>query len=372
MLFLLFLCVHTGSFAASQEALDEQEKLKEIQKKLEISKKKLEETKKNEQNALAKLVVTKTKLAQAQTSLSKANKRIVVNQEQIQKLVSELRSTYENLNIKSKTLSNRLAEVYKNSSVNYLELLFSSTSMSDFINRSYFFSKIIERDTGLIKGISSDYSNIKQNKNVLIKTTNEIKEVAKEIGQQKEEITVQAQEIKELYGQLKDRRENFEKQVAELEKSSEEMEKVILAKISERKKQKIAVVGNTGSLDWPLRGRLTSGFGYRRHPMWGGRHLHSGIDIAAPHGEVIRAADGGAVIFAGWWDGYGKAIVIDHGNNISTVYGHMSRLYMQAGNEVKKGQIIGLVGSTGYSTGPHLHFEVRIKGKPQNPRKYLP
>ena len=99
--------------------------------------------------------------------------------------------------------------------------------------------------------------------------------------------------------------------------------------------------------------------------------MHTGLDIANKHGTPIRAADAGEVIFSGWWDGYGKAIVIDHGRRTTTVYGHMSRIYKKVGAIVAKGQTIGLVGSTGYSTGPHLHFEVRKNGKPVNPIKFL-
>jgi murein DD-endopeptidase MepM/ murein hydrolase activator NlpD len=120
-----------------------------------------------------------------------------------------------------------------------------------------------------------------------------------------------------------------------------------------------------------LEGRITSRFGYRRDPFWGGRHMHTGLDIANSYGSQIKAADSGEVIFAGWWDGYGKAIVIDHGRSTTTVYGHMSRIYKQVGAVVAKGQVIGLVGSTGYSTGPHLHFEVRLNGKPVNPEPFL-
>ncbi|MBI5701094.1 peptidoglycan DD-metalloendopeptidase family protein [Candidatus Saganbacteria bacterium] len=378
ILSLIFvLAISTAAFSKTGGvpgvALSEQEKLEEIQKKLELSKQKLVETKKKEEQALFKLVVTKKKLNIAEKSLKKANTKITLNQEQIQKLAVDLKTTNDHLLVKSAQLKNRLREIYKNSSVNYLELLFSSASMSDFINRSYFFTKIIEKDGGLISGIAEDFNELKTDKEHLTKKTNEIKQLAEEISAEKEVIAHEATEINETYGELKGRRENYEKQVAELEKSSAEMEKIILAKISERKKQNLSISGNTGALDWPMRGRITSNFGYRRHPYFGGgRHMHTGMDIAAPFGDIIRAADGGVVIFAGWWDGYGKAVVIDHGSNISTLYAHMSRIYLQAGNAVKKGQMVGLCGSTGYSTGPHLHFEIRVKGKPQDPRKYLP
>ena len=99
--------------------------------------------------------------------------------------------------------------------------------------------------------------------------------------------------------------------------------------------------------------------------------MHTGIDIAAPYGKPIAGADSGEVIYSGWWDGYGKAVVIDHGRGYTTVYGHMSRIYMQTGQKVEKNQVIGLVGSTGFSTGPHLHFEIRYNGKPVDPLAYL-
>lgn len=367
--FLLIILLSAGAFS---EVVDEQTKLKEIQEKLEASRRKLLETKKKEGQALSQLAVTKKKLTQTEQDLNRLNRRISVNQEQIFKLASDLKVTHENLNSKAAAFRSRIKEVYKNSSVNYLELLFSSSNMSDFINRAYFFGKIVALDASLISGIARDYDKIQVDKKDLTRNTNEIKELAGEVEENKKVISAKAEEVKELYNELKGRREQYEKQVAELEKSSQELEREIVKKIAERRRQNVTISGNTGALDWPLRGRLTSYYGYRRHPYWGGRSMHTGLDIAAPYGEAIRAADGGEVIFSGWWDGYGKAIVIDHGKDISTVYAHMSRLYLQAGNQVKKGQIIGLVGSTGYSTGPHLHFEVRIKGKPKNPLSFLP
>lgn len=118
-------------------------------------------------------------------------------------------------------------------------------------------------------------------------------------------------------------------------------------------------------MQWPVNGTVTSEYGSR----WG--RLHAGIDIGAPNGTPIRAAQSGTVIFAGWQGGYGQAVVIDHGGGLTTLYAHQSRLGTSAGQEVSAGQVIGAVGSTGNSTGNHVHFETRVDGSPQNPRRYL-
>ncbi len=123
---------------------------------------------------------------------------------------------------------------------------------------------------------------------------------------------------------------------------------------------------SSGSISWPTSGPLTSRFGYR----WG--RLHAGIDLAPGYGSTIRAADGGVVTMAGWYGGYGNAVIVSHGDGISTLYGHMSRIATSQGASVGKGTVIGYVGSTGHSTGPHLHFEVRVNGTAQNPLNYLP
>jgi len=122
---------------------------------------------------------------------------------------------------------------------------------------------------------------------------------------------------------------------------------------------------------WPLRGRITSSFGWRRHPITKRRDFHTGIDIARPYGTIIRAAAAGRVVYAGWMGGYGRVVVIDHGRGYSTLYAHCSRLLVRKGQRVSSGQAIGKVGASGRATGSHLHFEVRYKNKPINPMKVL-
>lgn len=123
---------------------------------------------------------------------------------------------------------------------------------------------------------------------------------------------------------------------------------------------------------WPISAPITSNFGYRVHPIYGTRRLHKGMDFGAGSGRAIAAAKGGTVITAGWISGYGNTVIISHGSGLTTLYAHQSKLAVSVGQSVGRGQTIGYVGSTGNSTGPHLHFEVRSNGTPVNPRPYLP
>lgn len=129
---------------------------------------------------------------------------------------------------------------------------------------------------------------------------------------------------------------------------------------------------SVSGFQWPVGGSVTSGFGYRIHPIYGTRRLHQGLDISGGSGTPIAAAKGGTVISAGWRGGYGNAVVISHGDGVTTLYAHQSSMNVSNGQQVSRGDIIGWVGSTGASTGPHLHFEVRINGSAVDPRPYLP
>jgi len=122
---------------------------------------------------------------------------------------------------------------------------------------------------------------------------------------------------------------------------------------------------------WPARGWVTSDFGQRLDPYTADRVMHEGIDIAAPHGKEVMAPSDGTVVFAGLEGGYGNVVVIDHGYGIKTRYGHLAKILVKAGEVVKRGHVVGAVGNTGRSTGPHLHYEVRVNGVPQNPRKFI-
>ena len=130
--------------------------------------------------------------------------------------------------------------------------------------------------------------------------------------------------------------------------------------------------GGTGKFIWPVQGEITSYYGWRTHPIFGTTRYHSGYDIACDTGTPIAAADSGTVVYSGWLGGYGYCVMIDHGGGLVSLYGHNSELWVSEGQYVQQGQTIALAGSTGWSTGPHCHFEARLNGELTDPMNYLP
>ncbi len=122
---------------------------------------------------------------------------------------------------------------------------------------------------------------------------------------------------------------------------------------------------------WPVNGRLMDGFGHRSDPLSGEGEMHKGVDISAPQGTPVKSTADGMVVFAGWNAGYGRCVIIEHGNNYQTLYGHLSRVDAIEGEEIRQGDVLGLVGTSGHSTGPHLHYEVHIGSTPVNPYRFL-
>ena len=150
-----------------------------------------------------------------------------------------------------------------------------------------------------------------------------------------------------------------------------------VAQEAPRVRELASAIGRAGKivralpLSWPVRGPVKSGYGLRRSPWNGAREHHAGIDIGSPPGTPIESPAAGTVVQASSQGGFGKHVTLDHGNGVRSLYGHMKKLDVKVGQRVEKGQVIGLVGSTGHSTGPHLHYEVLLAGKPVDPSGFL-
>lgn len=172
---------------------------------------------------------------------------------------------------------------------------------------------------------------------------------------------------KTLLADVRSRVREFEAEIAALKKESDAIGVLLRARQKAQKKSP----SGTGALSAPVGGVITSGFGPRRHPIFGTMRMHNGIDFSAPSGTPVRAAADGVVVVAGERGGYGTTVLVDHGNTLGTLYAHLSRAAVAEGASVTRGTVIAYAGSSGYSTGPHLHFEVRANGQPVDPRRYL-
>jgi murein DD-endopeptidase MepM/ murein hydrolase activator NlpD len=208
-----------------------------------------------------------------------------------------------------------------------------------------------------------------------------IARVTEVIGSQKMQLSDLTGGQKNLVDKIKTERQAAEQVVAQLEADNASIAAMIQRIMAQRRAQELAArranprwvrpFMGTGRFMWPVAGVITSPFGARMHPILGRYTNHHGIDFGAPMGAPIYAPDNGEVIYAGWYGGYGKVVIIDHGGDITTLFGHTSRYEVEAGARVRKGQVIAYVGSTGMSTGPHLHFEVRRNGAAINPMAFL-
>jgi murein DD-endopeptidase MepM/ murein hydrolase activator NlpD len=259
-------------------------------------------------------------------------------------------------------------------------VLLQSENISDFISRRHQLKLVYQADEQILVKLNAQANLINQQKTGIEQQKNEIALIREQLLAQKVGYQTQAESQSELIQRLNSDRLALEAAQNQLERESKNLEVLIQKKVGEARateeaqtktNSRTAIVRGTGVMAYPSDASTSSPFGWRIHPILGYRRFHAGLDFAASYGSKIRAADSGRVIFAGWYGGYGRAVIIDHGNGLTTLYGHTSELYVSEGQAVERGQAIGAVGSTGFSTGPHLHFEVRRNGTPVDPANYL-
>jgi len=302
---------------------------------------------------------------------------------QAQKLARE--AEINELNFKEKkqseALANRVRFLYKVDENYIFSFLFEGKSFADILENISFLARVAESDRALIEQLQrtrSEKEAARQQLEGLIKAQQAVIEKLASKKTRLEYLTrerkAKAAQIEgiyehksELLDKVKYNKELYLKLEEELEALSKRLEAEI-RKLQEQQNNRVY----SGELLWPVNGVLTSGFGMRLHPILGIYRMHTGIDIAAPLGTPVKAAQSGTVIMAGVLGGYGNCIIIDHGAGLSTLYAHLNTINVGVGSIVTRGSIIGTVGSTGLSTGPHLHFEVRVNGEPRNPLNYLP
>lgn len=294
---------------------------------------------------------------EVKAKLDEANAQIKTKEEQLEKTEASLKENRQ-------YLQKRVRNIYMHGQISYLDILFGAKDFSDFLTRMDLIKRILRYDYDLITRINDERNTIVETKKQLEKDKKETEKLFDEVMRQKLAMDRKKDALDKMMDKLKYDKETSEKAYQEIMAASANITRML------QNHSASAVVG-TGQMIWPLGGPVTSEFGWRTHPIYGSSRFHSGIDIGGEYGLSIAAADSGTVSYAGWISGYGNTVIIDHGNGISTLYGHNQSLTVSVGQNVSQGDTIARCGSTGNSTGPHCHFEVRVNGEPTSPYNYL-
>ncbi len=367
-LLVVLLFVLAAAPALADELEEKQQQLTNVQQQIEAQQRKAELARRKEQTIAEQLRAIQQELDVAEEEFEAINDQLENTEQHIKSNIELSNRLTKKLEAQTKTLHRRIRDIYKNGQVNYLDVLLGAKDFNDFVSRMDILKKILAYDNALIQGTKTDREALRKAKEQLETDRAKIVELRKLAAAKREQVASRRQERRGVLNAATYERETAERAYRELIETSRQIEQLI-KRIQSGDKN---IGGSTGTMTWPAEGEVTSPFGWRVHPIFGTQRLHTGIDIGADYGDAIRAADGGVVIHADWMGGYGNAVIIDHGNGISTLYAHNSQLLVSEGQTVSKGQTVARCGSTGYSTGPHLHFEVRHNGSPVNPLNYLP
>ncbi len=270
--------------------------------------------------------------------------------------------------VKRDQLAKRVRDIYINGQINYLDVLFGAKDFQDFFTRMDLLKRVIQQDYDLVQVVFAEKTAIETSQKELEKDKTAKKKLVASAADRKKEAEKKQAAKQAIIDKMETDRATQERIINENLAASKEVEQMIR---NSRYQPASPALSGGGALNWPLGGPITSPFGWRVHPITGASRFHSGIDIGGDYGDTIHAAGAGIVSYAGWISGYGYAVIIDHGGGISTLYGHNQALLVSEGQSVSQGQAIAECGSTGNSTGPHCHFEVRVDGEPVDPMGYL-
>lgn len=308
------------------------------------------------------------KVSDAATELDKVENDLVQLNLKIEETIIELHAAEGKLDQQEDTFNQRLRVMYKNGNVGYLEVLLSSGDIKEFLSRKDMIQEIAEYDKDLIMFMKEQRDIIDVKKNELEGQRASVEVTKSKLEARKRDLERVTRDKELLMGRLQEDIKAFEKEYDKLNDYAKQIE----SKIVKLQKNNTGPYSG-GKMAWPVPGysRTSSPYGYRIHPIFKTKKLHTGLDIPAPTGTPITAASDGTVIYADWLGGYGKAIMVDHGGGIVTLYAHNSSLTASVGKKVKRGDTIAKAGSTGNSTGPHCHFEVRKNGAYVDPLPWL-
>lgn len=334
-----------------------------------------QQAKTNEASAKVENVSERLRQIQEELRVATAEYREVKGQlDSVEDKISDntelLEKTEADLKVKNKKLQQRVRDIYINGQISYVDVLFGAKDFADLMTRMDVLKRIIKHDYDLIMKVKEEKVTVENTRAQLEKDKAEAEVLVADAQAKKAKVEDKESEQQVLLDQAIYDRDTSERMYEEIMAASQEVSNMIRRSQMSSAGYSGAPAG-AGGMIWPISGPITSEFGWRTHPIFGTARFHSGLDIGGDYGMPIYAAASGTVIYAGWISGYGNAVIIDHGGGVTTLYGHNDSLNVSEGENVAQGQVIAMCGSTGNSTGPHCHFEVRENGEPVSPYGYL-
>lgn len=305
-----------------------------------------------------------------QSDIDELEASISEAQAKLETLEEELASAEEKVNTQNENLNARLRNMYKNGSVGFIDVLMDSGSFSEFLNNLSLVEKVYTSDQDVLEELQKAYDEIDAKKKEIETLQAELSESKATMEEQKSSLEADKASVEKKKSEIAADSAETQRELDKLEADAQALTSSIRNSGSSSSSSKY----NGGIMAWPVPSchTVSSGYGGRIHPTTGKYKFHGGLDIPGSYGSAIVAANSGKVIWAGnRGDSYGNYVIIDHGGGVSTLYGHSSKVLVSTGQSVSRGQRIANVGSTGRSTGPHCHFEVRINGSRVNPNPYV-
>ena len=349
------------------------EQSNEVRQKLEESSTRLEYVQSELSTSLQQIQELGDKITEYENQYNDLKNQVAEMEANIAVIDADINKVQAEYDRKENLLKKRIVALYKAGDATYLDVLLSSSSIVDFLSKYYMLEKIIDYDTDLMKELEVEKNSIENKKQEQEKKKADLK-VAKAKAGQMQILMENNKMLQENYSaKLTTEEATLNEQILQYKQEQEEIERQIQAAINWS--GDLAIQYKGGVMIWPVGVNgtyITSPFGNRLHPIQGVYKYHSGIDIGnAGYGAPVLAAADGIVTYAGVMSGYGNCVMINHGSGIVTLYGHGQTVYATLGQTVKQGDVIMAVGSTGNSTGPHLHFEVRKDGVATSPIPFL-
>ena len=353
--------------SAPPDTRELQQQLHSIKRKKSRIQEKLNAVKRRKREVMRELKRIDARLAHTEAQLREVGDELGRARLELQR--ARLRSEEAQLRLEGYrgVVTERLVAIYQEGETSSIEALLSSTTFTDFANRLYLLDQMVSKDSELLASFEQAYKEAEQRRAEVAQKEQALAALQESIQAQRDGTASQlAAKSREKQDLLRDQAA-WERALAELEQDSRDITAMLRRMERTPEGRERLATPWKGRLQKPVEGRISSGFGYRVHPIYKVRKMDTGIDISASSGTPIRAAAGGVVVHSARWGGYGNCVIIDHGGGLATLYAHCSSLGVSVGQEVKQGETIARVGSTGLSTGPHLHFEVRKNGTPVDP-----